>query len=47
MFILYYQGEPGESGPPGVGGEPGKLVRMFLFIMYSFFETVKTCSHRN
>lgn len=25
-FISSPQGEPGESGPPGIGGEPGKKV---------------------
>lgn len=25
--IFSPQGEPGEAGPPGVGGEPGKKVR--------------------
>lgn len=26
MYCCAPQGEPGEAGPPGIGGEPGKKV---------------------
>lgn len=33
--MMCRQGEPGESGPPGIGGEPGKKVKMnFIKIYY-------------
>lgn len=42
--MMYWQGEPGESGPPGIVGEPGKKVDMNL--KFTAYISYHTCHFR-
>lgn len=42
--MMCRQGEPGESGPPGIVGEPGKKVNVNLrFTSYMSFKQTSNC----